>query len=128
MHNEGRTSTNCQDGRLVDDDAAAVCTSLGGTINYRPLGQPRHCLPSYFPEPLLASAELRVLRRRQFLFRDGEPIRMLHTVESGEIRLVQQRPDGGEVTLQTFTRGQTVAECSVCLNEYSCSAVATRES
>lgn len=53
---------------------------------------------------------------------------MLHSVESGEIRLVQQRPDGGELTLQTFTRGQTIAECSVCLNEYSCSAVATHHS
>lgn len=128
MRNEGRTSTDCRNRQLVDDDAVTLCTSIEGTSNHSPSGQSHRCLPSYFPAPLLAFAELHVLRRRQFLFHDGEPIRMPHTIESGEIRLVHERPDGGEITLQTFTRSRTIAECSVCLDEYTCSAVATRES
>ncbi len=119
---------NGEDTRIVGDGTAVACRSVEGSPKCVSPGQSCGSLPAYFPVPLLAAAQFRTLRRWQFLFRAGEPVRMLHTVESGEIRLVQQRPDCGEVTLQTFTPGQTIAECSVCLDEYSCSAVATRQS
>jgi CRP-like cAMP-binding protein len=85
-------------------------------------------LPAYFPSELRAAVAVRMLRRGQILFRGGDPIRFLYFVVGGEIRLVHYLPDGGEIVLQTVTGGYPLAECSVCLSEYSCAAFATRAS
>lgn len=85
-------------------------------------------LPAYFPSTLREATQVRVLDAGQGLFWAGDRIQSLHFLMDGELRLVHHLDDGGEVVLQTIIAGQMMAECSLCLSEYSCSAVATRAS
>lgn len=85
-------------------------------------------LPAYFPVELQELASICILQRGQYLFNVNEPIRSLFFVVEGEVRLMHSLPDGREIALQTISAGCALAECSVCLTEYSCAAVATHKS
>lgn len=86
------------------------------------------CLPAYFPQTLRDAAQMRKLEARQGLSWAGDSVQYLHFLLEGELRLVHHHDDGGEVVLQTIVAGQMMAECSLCLSEYSCSAIAARTS
>jgi len=88
----------------------------------------RNPLPSYLPQELRAAARHIILRRGQPLFSIGDPIKSLYYVAEGEIRLVHFMPNGDEIVLQSITAGNALAECSACLNDYTCLAEATRNS
>jgi CRP-like cAMP-binding protein len=88
----------------------------------------RNPLPSYLPQTLRAAARQIVLRRGQPLFSIGDPIKSLFYIAEGEIRLVHFMPNGDEIVLQSVTAGHALAECSACLNDYTCMAEATRHS
>lgn len=90
---------------------------------------PEHrVLPAYMPQALRAAARAIALRRGEFLFRAGQPIEALYYIAEGEIRLVHFMPNGDEVVLQTVTAGNALAECSTCLDHYTCAAEAIRRS
>ena len=90
--------------------------------------RPAAFLPAYFPPTLREATQVRALDPGQGLFWAGDTVQSLHFLLDGELRLVHHLDDGGEVVLQTIVAGQMMAECSLCLSEYTCSAVATRAS
>jgi CRP-like cAMP-binding protein len=85
-------------------------------------------LPGYLPQALREAARQITLRRGQSLFSVNDPIKWLYYVADGEVRLVHFMPNGDEVVLQSVTSGNALAECSICLDQYTCMAEATRQS
>jgi CRP-like cAMP-binding protein len=71
----------------------------------------------------LATAE-RHLAAGTVLFRQGDPVRVLHLVVEGEACLVRHRPDGGTLVLQRARAGTLLAEASLFARHYHCDAVA----
>jgi CRP-like cAMP-binding protein len=61
------------------------------------------------PERLLAAGSTRVLRRREALFREGEPAEALFVVEAGRIKLTQLTPGGQEVIMRYLAPGDVFA-------------------
>lgn len=117
----------------VPEEACVPASDASGSYGCRSPGL-RHqggnatLLPVYFPAELQALVGTRILQRGQQLFGINDPIRLLFFVVEGEIRLMHALPDGREIALQTVSGGGTLAECSICLSTYSCSAVATLKS
>lgn len=66
----------------------------------------------------------RRLRDGEVLFRAGDPVRFLHRVQSGMMRLVRPLPHGAELVLQRARAGDVLAEASVFASDYHCDAVA----
>jgi CRP-like cAMP-binding protein len=58
------------------------------------------------------------------LFRQGDPVEVLHFVRSGEAHLVRLTPDGQELILQRAQAGDLLAEASAWSDCYHCGAVA----
>lgn len=58
------------------------------------------------------------------LFRQGDPVEVLHLVRSGEAHLMRLTPDGQELILQRARPGDLLAEASVWSDCYHCGAVA----
>lgn len=71
----------------------------------------------------LGRAERRY-RAGQFLFRQGDPVRWLFAVRSGEVHLVRYQPDGFSLTLQRAGAGGLLAEASLFASHYHCDAAA----
>jgi CRP-like cAMP-binding protein len=70
----------------------------------------------------IADGELR-LEPGQLLFATGQPVRNLHVVLDGDVRLVRHQPDGAAVVLQRAGEGQLLAEASLFAARYHCDAV-----
>lgn len=69
---------------------------------------------------------MRQFTPRDFVFRQGDPVRSLHLVEEGEIRLVRHQIGGCALTLQRASAGAILAEASLFSERYHCDAVAVR--
>lgn len=62
------------------------------------------------------------------LFREGDPVRSLFLVMTGEVRLVRTLPHGFLLTLQRAGPGAVLAEASVFADRYHCDALAAEPS
>lgn len=62
------------------------------------------------------------------VFHRGDPVKRLHVVRSGSIRLLRHQEDGHPVVLQRASGGDILAEASVFSAHYHCDAVALTES
>ena len=62
------------------------------------------------------------------VFHRGDPVKRLHVVRSGSIRLLRHQEDGHPVVLQRAFRGDILAEASIFSEHYHCDAVALLES
>ncbi len=60
-------------------------------------------------ETVLAAGTLRLLRRGETVFHEGEPANTLYLVESGRIKLTQVTAEGREVILRYLSPGDTFA-------------------
>lgn len=69
--------------------------------------------------------KVRVFRKGQYLFHQGDAIASMFLIESGEVRLLRRRPDGGAVVLQRALSGSCLAEASLFSDTYHCDAIAT---
>lgn len=58
---------------------------------------------------VLAAGSVRVLRRTEVLFREGEPANALYLVESGRVKLVQDSAEGQQVILRYLAPGDAFA-------------------
>jgi CRP/FNR family transcriptional regulator, nitrogen oxide reductase regulator len=58
---------------------------------------------------VLAAGQMRVLRRGEVLFREGEPAAALYVVESGRVKLTQVTAGGQEVILRYLAPGDAFA-------------------
>ncbi len=58
------------------------------------------------------------------LFRQGDPVRVLHRIVAGEVHLVRRQPGGGQLVLQRARAGSVLAEASLFSERYHCDAVA----
>lgn len=58
---------------------------------------------------VLAAGSVRVLRRAEVLFREGEPANALYLVESGRVKLVQDSAEGQQVILRYLAPGDAFA-------------------
>ena len=68
------------------------------------------------------------LTARRTLFRADDPVRHLHIVTSGVVRLTRALVRGGELTLQRAASGQILAEASIFAERYHCNARAVEKS
>jgi CRP-like cAMP-binding protein len=84
--------------------------------------------PPYFPDALQQGARILELRRGDSLFRFGSYVEALYRVLVGEVRVVHTGPGGSEIVLQRACEGQVLAECSVCVTNYSCDAISAVDS
>ena len=60
----------------------------------------------------------------QFLFHLGDPVRLMHVVRSGMVRLTRHQRDGTAVVLRGSGPGSILAEASLYAEAYHCDAVA----
>jgi CRP-like cAMP-binding protein len=70
----------------------------------------------------------RTLSRGDSLFHDGDPVKSLFLVVSGELLVTRPLPHGVELILQRATDGDILAESSLFAQRYTCHAKATASS
>lgn len=68
---------------------------------------------------------IRIFRKGQYLFHQGDVVASMFLIESGEARLLRRRPNGGAVVLQRALSGSCLAEASLFAKTYHCDAIAT---
>ena len=64
------------------------------------------------------------LEAGQALFREGDPVRRVHVVLEGEMKLVRYAASGAELILERAGSGTLLAEASCFSSRYHCTAVA----
>lgn len=62
---------------------------------------------------LLAEARTREVARGMLLFLQGDPADRFYIVLDGWVRLYRETPDGSEITIALFARGESFAEAAV---------------
>jgi CRP-like cAMP-binding protein len=62
---------------------------------------------------LLADAQVREAGRGTVLFLQGDPADRFYVVLDGWVRLYRETPDGAEITIALFTRGESFAEAAM---------------
>ncbi len=62
---------------------------------------------------LLADARVREVGRGVTLFLQGDPADRFYVVLDGWVRLYRETPDGAEITIALFTRGESFAEAAM---------------
>lgn len=65
---------------------------------------------------LLADARAREVARGTLLFLQGDPADRFYVVLDGWVRLYRETPDGSEITIGLFARGESFAEAAVLTN------------
>lgn len=65
---------------------------------------------------LLADARPREVARGTVLFLQGDPADRFYVVLDGWVRLYRETPDGSEITIGLFARGESFAEAAVLTN------------
>jgi CRP-like cAMP-binding protein len=63
-----------------------------------------------------------------WVFRKGDPVRLIFLVLEGEVRLSRFARDGSEITLHRAGRGDFFAEAALDAPRYQCNAIASRSS
>ncbi|MDE2444625.1 MAG: Crp/Fnr family transcriptional regulator [Alphaproteobacteria bacterium] len=67
---------------------------------------------------------VRILRKNQYLFHQGDVVTSMFLIEAGEARLIRRHLDGRTVILQRALVGSVLAEASLFSESYHCDAVA----
>ena len=67
---------------------------------------------------------MRIFRKGQYLFHQGDPIVSMFLIESGEARLIRRQRNGGVVVLQRALAASCLAEASLFKLNYHCDAIA----
>lgn len=73
---------------------------------------------------LFNGARSLVLEQGQTLFLTGDPVALVHLVQSGKVALLRRTPQGGTLRLQLAGPGEVLAEASVWSAHYHCDAEA----
>ncbi len=73
-------------------------------------------------------ARRRHLAAGSFLFHPDDPVRAMHLVLAGEVRLIRLQADGGSLVLQRAGAGAVLAEASLFAARYHCAAQAAAAS
>lgn len=82
--------------------------------------------PDFVPQALLDQAVHLRLARGESLFKEGDPVRNIYFVQSGEIKAVRVQPDGAQSTMIRSRAGEFFGESSVAVQYYSCHAMAVK--
>jgi len=86
-----------------------------------------HSPPDYIPADLLAQATPLQLERGERLFSEGEPVRNLYFVQSGELKAVRVQADGTQTVMIRAHAGDYFAESAMAVERYICHAMAVRK-
>jgi CRP/FNR family transcriptional regulator, dissimilatory nitrate respiration regulator len=80
-------------------------------------------------DALLKDGQVRSYRRRQVIFRQGDPLANFYLIYSGTVQLFRETPDGREVTLDILTAGDVacITEIFELSGVYAANAVAVKE-
>lgn len=62
------------------------------------------------------------------IFRIGEPVRHIHELLSGQIKMIRNLADGAEPIIHVINPGEIVAEASLFSERYHCDAIAATDS
>jgi CRP-like cAMP-binding protein len=68
---------------------------------------------------------VRVFRKDQYLFHQGDAVVSMFLIVTGEARLLRRQRDGGAIVLQRALPGSFLAEASLFTASYHCDATAT---
>jgi CRP/FNR family transcriptional regulator, dissimilatory nitrate respiration regulator len=68
---------------------------------------------------------VRVFRKGQYLFHQGDAVVSMFLIVTGEARLLRRQRDGGAIVLQRALPGSFLAEASLFTASYHCDATAT---
>ncbi len=71
----------------------------------------------------LTPARATVFQRGTWLFLAGDPVRNIHVVRSGRIKLIRHAEDGRTTVLQVALAGDMLAEASLFSPRHHCSAI-----
>lgn len=88
----------------------------------------RHDLPSWFPDALLSVAKPAQLQRNEKLFELNAPAEAIYFVQAGEVCATRFLPDGAPAVMQRSRSGEFFAEAALCVERYTCEAVAAKAS
>jgi len=91
------------------------------------LANSKHVLPEWFPNDLLLQCKKRSLKKKEFLFSLNEKATDIFFVESGEVQALRLLPDGTSAIMQRASDNAFFAEAAMCVNNYTCDAMATRK-
>jgi CRP-like cAMP-binding protein len=70
-------------------------------------------------------SDTRHFSQREFIFRQGDPVRYLFAVGEGQVRLERNTVEGRQVVLHTTDPGQSFSEAALFSDIYHCNAVAS---
>lgn len=83
--------------------------------------------PEYVPPSLREAARPLALRRRQILYREGDPATAIFYVRAGELEAARYSPDGEPLVMLRASGGEFFAELALAGERYGCSAQARTE-
>lgn len=84
--------------------------------------------PDWLPAALAAAANDVTLERDTCLFRQGDPVRSIFFVLSGEMKAVRYQSDGRESVMVRASGGEFFAESSIVVPGYVCDGFSSRPS
>jgi len=91
------------------------------------LANSNNALPEWFPTDLLLRCRKITLKKKEFLFSLNEAATDIFFVESGEVQALRALPNGNSAIIQRASDNDFFAEAAMCVNNYTCDAIATRK-
>lgn len=87
-----------------------------------------HKMPIWFPDRLREATQYIHLKRNEKLFELNVPVSAIYYVQAGEVCATRVLPDGTQVVMQRSKAGEFFAEAAICVDLYSCDAIASKHS
>lgn len=87
----------------------------------------KHTLPEWFPADLLMQCKKRTLKKKEYLFTLNKKANNIFFVESGEVQALRLLPNGTSAIMQRASDNDFFAEAAMCVDNYTCDAMATRK-
>lgn len=84
-------------------------------------------IPAFFPERLRRAAVTVSARRGESLFHQGDAVKGIYRIGAGQVELVRYAPNGDRIILHRALPGEFVAEASLAVPAYHCSAVCSTD-
>jgi len=91
------------------------------------LANSNNALPEWFPSDLVLRCRKKTLKKKEFLFSHNEAATDIFFVESGEVQALRALPNGNSAIMQRSSDNDFFAEAAMCVNNYTCDAIATRK-
>jgi CRP-like cAMP-binding protein len=85
-------------------------------------------LPDYLPASLRDQARLQPLKRRESLFRFGDPVTSIFFVRAGELEALRYSSDGEALVMVRAGAGDFFGEPALAVDAYTCAARARLDS